>query len=332
MQPNVLAPAEQEAERELPLTDADPTDPRCPICAGKLHVSLHKVKCSCSGESFDILRCEACGLGKTYPVPSDLAPYYADYHGGRHGPTVERCDKRRISVVSDSTRAQKPGRLLDIGCGDGSFLLAAQKCGWQVKGTEFNPHQARQRGLDVVTDLCEIPEAPLFDCITLWHSLEHLGDPLNTLRSLRSRLSPTGVLLISVPDIDGLQAKLFGRNWFHLDVPRHLFHYNNASLSALLQATGFCPVRRWHLEFEYDLIGWPQSLLNYLLPTPNVFVHLLMGRSPRCSTAEKVTSYIGGVVIAGLALPLVAMGALFNRGATLAVAAHPCDFKPDKTE
>lgn len=328
MQPIVLAPVEQEGERELPRTDADFADPGCPICAGALHASLRKVKCSSSGESFGILRCEVCGLGKTWPAPSDLAPYYADYHGGRHGPTVERCDKRRISVVSESTRAQKPGSLLDIGCGDGSFLLAAQNSGWQVQGTEFNPQSARQKGLVVVTDISEIPTSAQFDCITLWHSLEHLSDPVNTLRSLRSRLSPTGVLLISVPDIDGLQAKFFGRRWFHLDVPRHLFHYNRKSLSALLQATGFCSVRRWHLEFEYDVMGWAQSALNSLLPTPNVFVHLLMGRSPRCSTAEKVVSYIAGVLFAALALPLVAMGALFSRGATLVVAAQPCDSNP----
>jgi SAM-dependent methyltransferase len=310
----------------------DFSDQRCPFCAGKLHVSLRKVEYNCNGGSFDVLRCDSCGLGMTNPMPSDLAPYYENYHGGRHGATVERCDKRKISIVGDSTLARKPGMLLDIGCGDGSFLFAAQKCGWRVQGTEFNPHAARQRGLEIFTDIREIPGTSVFDCITLWHSLEHLSDPLGTFKSLRSRLSPTGVLLIAVPAIDGIQAKLFGRRWFHLDVPRHLFHYNSASLSALLQATGFRPVRRWHLEFEYDLVGWVQSALNCLLPTPNVFVHLLMGRSPRCSTAEKVVSYIGGVVLSGLALPLVAMGYLINRGATFIVAAHPRDFQRDDTK
>lgn len=217
--------------------------------------------------------------------------------------------------------------LLDIGCGDGSFLLAARKSGWSVQGTEFNPHPARLRGLDVATDMGEIPDMPLFNCVTLWHSLEHLCDPLATLRSIRSRLHPSGVLLISVPDIDGIQARLFGRRWFHLDVPRHLYHYSRTSLSALLRVTGFSPVQRWHQEFEYDLIGWPQSALNCLLTTPNVLINMLMGRSPRCSAAEKVTSYIGGAVLTGLAVPLVAVGSLFSRGATLVVAAHPCEIQ-----
>jgi SAM-dependent methyltransferase len=334
MQPIVLGPPERQSEREFLHTDVDSSDQRCPICAGKLHVRLREVERNRDGGSFEVLRCESCGLGKTYSMPSDLAPYYENYHGGRHGVTAQRCDNRRMSLVGTSTRAQKPGpqkprMLLDIGCGDGSFLLAAQKCGWRVQGTELNTRAARQRGLDVVTNICEIPNTSVFDCITLWHSLEHLSDPLGTLRSIRSRLSPTGVLLISVPDIDGIQAKIFGRKWYHLDVPRHLFHYNNTSLSALLQATGFCPVQRWHQEFEYDLIGWIQSALNCVLPTPNVFVNMLMGRSLSCSTAEKLTNCIGGAVLAGFAVPLVAIGSLTNRGATLIVAARPCESTQD---
>lgn len=317
---------------DLSWQDVDSSVKRCPLCAGKLYVRLRKVEDPSSRDSFDVLRCDSCGLGKTFPVPSDLAPYYENYHGGRHGATAQRCVKRRISIVGDTTRAQTPGMMLDIGCGDGSFLLAARKCGWRVQGTEFNPYAARQRGLDVVTDICEIPDTSVFDCITLWHSLEHLRDPLSTLRSIRSHLFPTGVLLIAVPDIDGIQAKLFARKWYHLDVPRHLYHYSKTSLSALLQATGFCPVQWRHQEFEYDLIGWLQSALNCFLPTPNVLINMLMGRSPRCGAAEKVTSCISGAVLTGLAVPLVAMGSLINRGATLIVAAHPCDFQRDDKE
>jgi len=312
---------------DLSWQDADTSDQRCPLCAGKLIVRLSKVKYSFGGGTFDVLRCNSCGLGMTYPMPSDLAPYYENYHGGRHGATAQLCVKRRMTMVGSSTRGQKPGALLDFGCGDVAFLLAAQKSGWRVQGTELNPHAARQRGLDVVTDLREIPDTTVFDCITLWHSLEHLCDPLSTLRNIRKYLSPTGVLLIAVPNIDGIQAKLFGRRWFHLDVPRHLYHYSKTSLSALLQATGFRPVLRWHQEFEYDLVGWPQSTLNCLLPTPNVFINLLMGRSLGCGFAEKVTNCIGGAVLTGLAVPLVAMGYLFKRSATITVAARLRDSK-----
>jgi SAM-dependent methyltransferase len=339
VQPIVHESASRESLREhahpdwlvedLSFQEVSYSNQRCPHCAGKLHLQLRKVQDPSSGDSFEILRCDCCGLGKTWPMPSDLAPYYENYHGGRHGATDQRCVNRRISIVDDATRSSNPGMMLDIGCGDGSFLLAARKCGWQVQGTEYNPREARHRGLDVVTDLCQIPDTSAFDCITLWHSLEHLPDPMGTLKCIRERLLPTGVLLISVPDIDGAQARVFGRRWFHLDVPRHLYHFNKTSLSALLRATGFSPVQRWHQEFEYDLIGWIQSTLNCFLPTPNVFMNLMMRRPQRCSAIEKVASFIGGVLLTGLAVPLVLIGSVFRRGATLIVAAHPCDLKPD---
>lgn len=321
-----------EAEELLPASlESSPSARRCPICGGGLALHLRAVECHGKG-SFDILRCGHCGLGKTHPMPADLGLYYENYHGGRHGASAQLSDKRRTAIVADSTRAQGPGALLDVGCGDGSFLLAAQKSGWRVLGTELNPLRARQRGLQVVTDIREIPETSRFDCITLWHSLEHLRDPLSTIASLRNYLSPTGVLLIAVPDFAGIQAKLFGRRWFHLDVPRHLYHFSKSSLSALLQTTGFRLLQWRHQEFEYDLIGWPQSALNCVLPTPNVFVDLLMGRTSSCSLAERVTGIIGGALLTALALPLVAMGSLINRGGTLVVAAGRSDFKPDDSQ
>ena len=177
-----------------------------------------------------------------------------------------------------------------------------------------------------------IPGGVQFDCITLWHSLEHLRDPLEILRSVRKRLSPHGVLLVAVPDFGGIQSRLFGRKWYHLDVPRHLFHYNKTSLAGLLHVTGFRPAWWGHQEFEYDLIGWPQSALNWLLPTPNVFTDFLMGRDPACGAAETFASITGGAILTAFSVPLVAMGSFVNRGATLMVAARPSDVDVDAWE
>jgi SAM-dependent methyltransferase len=258
-------------------------------------------------------------------MPSDLAPFYRGYHGARHGSSAQICIRRRIAILFRSAHMREPGSLLDIGCGDGSFLLAARKRGWRVFGTELNPQDALRNGLSVVTDINDAIDSAPFDCITLWHSLEHLRDPLNTLKTIRRLLSPTGVLIIAVPDNGGLQATLFGRSWVHLDVPRHLYHFGKDSLSMLLQATGFAPFRWRHQEFEYDLLGWSQSALNRVLPTPNVFFHLLMGRSVGCSLAEKGSSYLGGTALTLLALPLVALGTLVGRGGSVLVAAHPSE-------
>ncbi len=68
-----------------------------------------------------------------------------------------------------------------VGCGDSSFLLAARRAGWNVMGTEINPYPARAVGLDVRHTLDQIDHTERFDCVTLWHSLEHMRDIKSTL-------------------------------------------------------------------------------------------------------------------------------------------------------
>ena len=282
-------------------------------------------------EHFSIAACEACGLGHTLPQPENLQPFYGPaYHGGRHGFTDRYCVRRRLRIVAAATAAAGDGRagggrrLLDVGCGEGTFLLGARDLGWKVIGTEMNPAMARAAGLDVrgtIEEVQKANEAP-FDCITLWHSLEHMRDPRLTLRSLAKLLAPGGLLVVAVPDAGGLQARLFGPRWFHLDVPRHLYHFNQRSLKHLLEAAGFAIVRRWHQEFEYDLLGWSQSALNLLMPEPNIFFNSLTGRHTGVGKSQPAASYVLGIMLSALALPATTAGTLSRRGGTLIVAAH----------
>ena len=128
----------------------------------------------------------ACELAKTIPEPVDLTPYYQErYYRGRHWITRRYCAWRRMRVIGLSRRGRaRGGVMVDVGCGDGSFLQEAQRSGWRVVGTEVSA-RIPAPGLEIwgsIEDLA--PRAP-FDCVTLWHSLEHLRNPVAGLRAIR---------------------------------------------------------------------------------------------------------------------------------------------------
>jgi hypothetical protein len=152
--------------------------------------------------------------------------------------------------------------------------------------------------------------------------LEHVPDPEECVRQLHAMLAPGGVLLVAVPDFGGWQARLFGRHWLHLDVPRHLHHFTAFSLNRMLQKCGFTKVAGWHQEVEYDCFGWIQSALNALGRSPNVLFDALTGKEPRVSRMEVLANYVAGTVLAVPATILTAASTLARRGGTLIVAAQ----------
>jgi SAM-dependent methyltransferase len=318
-----------------------------------------------TGAAFSLVRCGSCGMGRTEPQPADLAPFYpAAYYGGRHGATAGFCVRRRLRFLNTSShylisllnllpqrlerdevkRLRKEtkiwrsghradgGKLLDIGCGDGSFLLAAQAQGWVVTGVERFPEDAREKGLEVFSDVGELmsgrdggspsggrSDRPPFDCITLWHSLEHMADPFALLGEVSALLKPGGRVIVAVPDNGGWQARLFGRFWLHLDVPRHLWHFTGPALGEAFQKAGLEVVQTVHQEFEYDLLGWSQSALNALFKTPNVFFNWLTKKPTGVGAPMLVVQVALGLGLTGLSVPLVWLGSLFKRGGTLVV-------------
>lgn len=299
------------------------TDLRCNLCGNELTTRFPRVLDAQTGESFEIAQCAQCDLGHTRPQPENLSRHYGTtYHGGRHGLTAKYCARRRVRFVESLIRSGDGLRMLDVGCGDGTFLLAARQRGWQTIGTEFNPKIARSFGLDVRESVEDARSAGPFDCITLWHSLEHISDPRSEILALSSMLKSNGVLLIAVPNAAGLQARLFGRHWLHLDVPRHLYHFNDHSLASLLELAGLSPIRRWNQEFEYDLLGWSQSALNALMPNQNVFYRTIVGKRAGLSRGAVLVNAVLGTVFSALSLPAVVAGTAAGRGGTLIVAAR----------
>src|SRR4051812_37184120 len=183
------------------------TPTHCNVCGADLAVRYQEVRDPQSGAAFSIFGCKDCGLGHTCPQPEDLTPFYEQaYYGNRHGFTANYCVTRRLRFLRSLGLNSPQKKLLDVGCGEGSFLIAAQQAGWKVAGTEINATPARELGLDVRESVAEVRDLAPFDCITLWHSLEHLRDPVGSIGELRKLLKDDGVIMIAVPDAAGLQA------------------------------------------------------------------------------------------------------------------------------
>lgn len=300
----------------------------CHVCGSNLVTKFSEVKDVQTGDKFSLLVCENCGLGHTFSSPENLAPYYAEYHGRRHGFTTDYCDFRRIRWVEKSVESNgNPRKLLDVGCGSGTFLKTAKRRGWLAVGTEMNIENFQDSGLEVYEDLDKIREkyaAASFDAITLWHTLEHFKNPRAILMKARELLAENGSLLVAVPDFGGFQSQMFGQNWLHLDMPRHLFHFNFNALRTLLKQCGFSVKWRRNQEFEYDLLGWSQSALNALSGTPNVFFRTLAGQKNGISQTKVAVNTVFGAAFSAAALPFVPLSALIKKGGTIVVSAGKC--------
>jgi 2-polyprenyl-3-methyl-5-hydroxy-6-metoxy-1,4-benzoquinol methylase len=141
------------------------------------------------------------------------------------------------------------GTLLDIGCGNGTFLELARGCGWRVVGVEPDAlavQQAKARGLDVLHGSLDQLDGhqEVFDQITLSHVIEHLHDPRQVLTRCLELLKPGGRLWIETPNGLSIGHQTFGAAWRGLETPRHLILFTWGNLTQALQDLGFTRVRR----------------------------------------------------------------------------------------
>ena len=137
------------------------------------------------------------------------------------------------------------GRILDVGCGSGKLLATLREHGWEVYGVDFSPvaveYAKSQDGLNVrLGNLFQAGyQDEFFDVVMFNHSLEHIYNPLETLKEAHRIMKPSGLLLISIPNAGSLEAKLFGKWWVHWDTPRHLYHFTKRTMTKLVTCAGF---------------------------------------------------------------------------------------------
>lgn len=170
--------------------------------------------------------------------------------------------------VGKSTKERK--KILDLGAGEGDFLQEMKNLGWEVYGTELNPYLKKEMSERFGKDRIFSPQDKafhkryhnFFDCITLWHVVEHLENPVTVLLEARNLLKKKGEIFIEVPNADSLVFAIFKSHYTWLRIPDHVTYYTPRTLKALLTKTGFS-----HGDFSYPLkanLNFSLSLLSVM--------------------------------------------------------------------
>jgi len=155
-----------------------------------------------------------------------------------------------------SNLSLKSRQMLDIGCGNGQFLMRAKSIGFKVKGIDFDPvavKQAVKNDLNAeCIELLDIKEDSIYDAITISHVIEHISNPGDYIEKIYNLLKPNGFLYIATPNIESSGFKVFKNFWRGIDYPRHICFFSHKTLKSELEKRGFVK-----LEIVYDL---PQSI------------------------------------------------------------------------
>jgi 2-polyprenyl-3-methyl-5-hydroxy-6-metoxy-1,4-benzoquinol methylase len=235
------------------------TEPLCPLCGEAAGI----IKYEYPDEK--IIQCCACGLWRTCPcLPAEKLEEY--YRANYYSPEIERrqryeewrdkhLDVWRTNAALVDYEARRRGyaqplALLDLGCGHGFFLEECVKLGLAARGLEPNPDAAAYAREKLRMDvrplrLDELPADECYDVITLWSVLEHVPDPLRTMRQVCAHLRPGGMAWVMTPNTNAWLRHLKGAAYFNFLNKTHLTHFNRRNLRGLLTQAGLRDARRY---------------------------------------------------------------------------------------
>jgi SAM-dependent methyltransferase len=315
----------------------------CPACgepaAFPWRVAHQVVGGRAVGAGYGLQRCRACGTGSLSepdqaPAPPELyeTGAYTRPEGGWE-PLLESTrrllDRERLRLLGPLPAA---ARVIEVGAGRGRLIAVLRARGHDAVGIEpsrASCEVAAARGLPVEPLTLEEAEFPAGEAnlVVLWHVLEHLDRPDVALIRIRPWLKPGGRLVVAVPNLGSLQARIGGDRWFHQDVPRHRTQFTMAGLSAVLARGGFAPTGVRHLFIEQNYLGMWLTALNWLTSDRDVPFRLVKRdlRYPSRGEAlrDAVISVFAGIPLIPLACLLEAGAGFARRGGTVVAYASP---------
>ena len=222
-----------------------------------------------SGENYELMFNKDYEMLVTIPVPENLSSYYKseDYISNTDSKktvidkiyqTVKNITlKRKLRLINECLLHQnsisRPEKnILDIGAGTGDFLKVCKVNLWNVFGIEPDMEArniAAKKGVLLHKDVSHFTDKK-FEIITLWHVLEHVENLEEYISTLEKLLSKNGTLIIAVPNYKSYDAKYYSKFWAAFDVPRHLWHFSETSISKLFAPVNLTVEKTLPMRFD----------------------------------------------------------------------------------
>ncbi len=245
----------------------------CPICESNQLATFIKAKdYTVSNDYFTINQCIKCKFKFTNPRPSlnEISPYYLSENYISHSDTSKGFVNSLYKIVRQYTINQKVrlinnyvpkgSSVMDYGAGTGAFLYALSKSGFSTIGVEPSEQARAKAYSEYGIELIGVDNLQQFDkqsinCITLWHVLEHVHSLKETLGAFHSLLTSNGYLIIAVPNADSFDANHYKKYWAAYDVPRHLYHFNIATMKTLMSSANFVHLKTIPMPFDSTYVS-----------------------------------------------------------------------------
>lgn len=239
----------------------------CPICTTEMKFKFVTKDYLVTGESFDIVECEACSIRTTTPFPDKkiIGNYYSSDDYISHDDKVSGIFDSIYGLVRTYQLNKKKkligkyfnksnGKVLDIGCGAGDFLQYMKENHWNINGVDTS-NKARKiankkLNIKVMDPKDWINNKEKYDVITCWHSLEHVHEPWVYLDKIKKSLTVDGFLIVALPNYQSTDAKIYKEFWAAYDTPRHLYHFTIKSMNKTIKPHGLNIESIYRMNFD----------------------------------------------------------------------------------
>lgn len=224
------------------------------------------------------VKCKKCGMvfQDPMPTPSKLKDYYVNgesyWTDHRHTiinnlENLFKVGDFYVEIIKRNISIDKEMCVLDFGCGTGTFLFRIKPFVKEARGIDLSEWSAEfaKDNFEIEIDTRNLNEISnydnYFDIITMWQTLEHITNPIETIESLKKFLKPGGHLIIGVPNVNSFFAKVLGKKWSHYNADEHVLLFNTKTLSKFMGKMDFNIIKTYKLAYSFN--NEIENILNF---------------------------------------------------------------------